>query len=142
MALFERYRTCAVAVTVAMITAITTMMNNDNRGCGSAGGTYGQAEEVRATRREGVGVWGGCCRGSVPGCSNLDDTLHYYVHADILTEACGTRWRGGTRHHSHPLLVLCRGGGGRKRGAGGCSEEVCGGGRGRGKEVVSAGRTA
>lgn len=48
--------------------------------------------------------------GSIPACSNLDDTLHYYVQADILTEACGTRWRGGTQHHSHPLLVLCRGG--------------------------------
>lgn len=46
--------------------------------------------------------------GNIPACSNLDDTLHYYVQADILTEACGTRWRGGTRHHSHPLLVLCR----------------------------------
>lgn len=46
--------------------------------------------------------------GNTPACSNLDDTLHYYVQADILTEACGTRWRGGTQHHSHPLLVLSR----------------------------------
>ena len=46
--------------------------------------------------------------GTIPACSNLDDTLHYYVQADILTGACGTRWRGGTQHYSHPLLVLSR----------------------------------
>lgn len=53
---------------------------------------------------------GGGGAGNIPACSNLDDTLHYYVPADSLTEACGTRWRGGTQHHSHPPLVLCRGG--------------------------------
>lgn len=64
-----------------------------------------------STRDKDEGYWGRERRGAgtTPACSNLDDTLHYYVPADILTEACGTRWRGGTHHHSHPPLVLCRG---------------------------------
>lgn len=44
--------------------------------------------------------------GNIPACSNLDDTLRYCVRADILTVACGTRWRGGTQRHSLPPLVL------------------------------------
>ncbi|KAL7835078.1 hypothetical protein SRHO_G00293250 [Serrasalmus rhombeus] len=32
---------------------------------------------------------------------NLDDTLHYWVEADGLTEALQSRWRGGD--HSHVL---------------------------------------
>lgn len=68
-----------------------------------------ETESVRERKRERGGR-----AGNIPGCSNLDDTLHYYVQADILTEACGTRWRGGTQHYSHPPLVLCRGAARRK----------------------------
>lgn len=38
------------------------------------------------------------------------------MQADILTEACSTRWRGGTQHAFHPPLVLCEGGARRKWG--------------------------